>query len=58
MNLSDTLLKRSKGELKVADSDLSSLANNLIVVEILEAARNSAAAGKTIKLQLTCNYYL
>jgi len=42
--------KAIKGELKVADSDLSSLANNLIVVEILEAARNSAAAGKTIKL--------
>ena len=40
-----------RGTVKVAATDLSSLENNLIVVEILEAARKSAASGKTIKLK-------
>jgi predicted dehydrogenase len=31
--------------------DLSSLENNMVVMEILEAARQSAKSGKTIKLQ-------
>ncbi len=39
-----------RGDIKVAPTDLSSLENNLIVVEILEAARKSAASGKTVKL--------
>lgn len=42
--------KAVKGELKVKDTDLSSLKNNMVVVEILEAARNSAASGKAIQL--------
>jgi predicted dehydrogenase len=33
------------------DQDLSSLANNMIVVEILDAARRSAQSGKTIFLE-------
>ena len=37
-----------RGELK--PSGLSSLANNLIVTEILDAARKSAAAGATVRL--------
>jgi predicted dehydrogenase len=40
-----------RGTVKVAATDLSSLENNLIVVEILEAARKSAASGKAIKLK-------
>ncbi len=40
-----------KGDTKVDKNDLSSLENNLVVVEILEAARKSAASGKTIKLK-------
>jgi len=40
-----------RGTIKVAATDLSSLENNLIVVEILEAARKSAVSGKTIKLK-------
>ncbi len=39
-----------RGEVKVADRDLSALANNVIVMRILEAARQSAATGKTVKL--------
>jgi len=35
------------------DQDLSSLANNMIVVEILDAARRSAQTGKTILLEPT-----
>ena len=31
-------------------SGLSSLENNLVVTEILEAARESAASGKTVRL--------
>ena len=38
-----------RGEIK--PSGLSSLANNLIVTEILDAARRSAQTGRTIKLQ-------
>lgn len=37
-------------EIRIAPSDLSSLENNLIVVEILEAARQSARTGKTVRL--------
>jgi predicted dehydrogenase len=40
-----------RGEIKVAPSDLSSLPNNLIVVEILQAAKESAQQGKTITLK-------
>ncbi len=39
-----------RGEVNVAPADLSALENNLLVVEILEAARQSAAVGKTIAL--------
>ncbi|MGH9900089.1 MAG: Gfo/Idh/MocA family protein, partial [Pyrinomonadaceae bacterium] len=39
-----------RGEVRIADSDLSSLGNNVIVMRILEAARQSAATGKTVKL--------
>lgn len=39
-----------KGEIKVAPYDLSSLENNMIVVEILEAARKSAESGEKIYL--------
>lgn len=40
-----------RGDIKVAPTDLSSLENNLIVVEILESAIKSAKSGKAIKLQ-------
>jgi predicted dehydrogenase len=39
-----------RGEIKSVD-DLSSLKNNMIVVEILDAARSSAREGKTIFLK-------
>ena len=39
-----------KGNFKVLPTDLSSLENNLIVVKILDAAKKSAAEGKTIRL--------
>lgn len=39
-----------RGDVTVADTDLSSLANNLIVVEILNAARQSAQSGATVTL--------
>jgi predicted dehydrogenase len=39
------------GEIKMMPTDLSSLENNVIVVEILEAARKSAKEGKTIILK-------
>ena len=39
-----------RGKFKVEPTDLSSLENNLIVVKILDAAKKSAKAGKTIKL--------
>jgi len=38
-------------EIKVSNTDLSSLANNLIVVEILEAAKQSAKTGKAVRLK-------
>ncbi len=40
-----------KGEVKVKPTDLSSLENNMVVMEILEAARESASTGKTVKLK-------
>lgn len=40
-----------RGDIKIHDLDLSSLANNLIVVEILDAARKSAATGKKVYLK-------
>jgi predicted dehydrogenase len=39
-----------RGEVKLHATDLSSLENNLIVVEILEAARQSAKEGRVIKI--------
>lgn len=39
------------GKVKMSNYDLYSLANNLVVVEILEAARESAKTGKTIMLK-------
>ncbi len=40
-----------RGEVKVTPTDLSSLTNNVIVVEILEAAKKSAQEGRTIRLK-------
>lgn len=40
-----------RGEIVVKSTDLSSLENNMIVVEILEAARQSAKEGKMIRLK-------
>ncbi len=40
-----------RGEIIVRPTDLSSLENNMIVVEILEAARQSAKEGKVIYLK-------
>ena len=39
------------GKWKVAPADLSSLENNLIVVKILDAAKESAKKGKTIRIK-------
>ena len=39
-----------RGEIKVAPTDLSSLPVNMTVVEILDAARRSAASGKSVEL--------
>jgi predicted dehydrogenase len=39
------------GEITVSESDLSSLRNNMIVMEILEAAKQSAEEGKVIFLK-------
>ena len=39
-----------RGEIKMQPHDLSSLENNLLVVEILDAARESAATRRTISL--------
>lgn len=39
------------GEIKMSPNDLSSIENNMIVVEILEAAKQSAKEGKTVKLK-------
>lgn len=40
-----------RGDIKVEKTDLSSLENNLIVVKILDAARKSAADGRTVQLK-------
>lgn len=40
-----------RGEIKMTPTDLSSLENNMIVVEILEAAKKSAKEGKVIYLK-------
>jgi len=40
-----------RNEIQLTPSDLSSLDNNLIVVEILDAAKQSAKEGKVIKLK-------
>jgi len=40
-----------RGEVTVTPTDLSSLENNLIVVSILEAARESAKTGKIVKMK-------
>ena len=39
-----------RGEITLPEYDLSSLENNMIVVEILEAAKISARTGKSVKL--------
>jgi predicted dehydrogenase len=46
----DYLAAVVRGEIKLNTWDLSSLENNMIVVEILEAARQSAKEGKRIDL--------
>jgi predicted dehydrogenase len=38
------------GDIQIGQADLSSLANNMTVMRILDAARRSAATGKTVKL--------
>jgi predicted dehydrogenase len=40
-----------RGKIKMRPSDLSSLENNIIVVEILEAAKTSAATGQRVDLK-------
>ena len=40
-----------RGEIKVQPADPSSLANNMIVVQILDAARESARTGKVVNLR-------
>ncbi|MEQ8337718.1 MAG: Gfo/Idh/MocA family oxidoreductase [Cyclobacteriaceae bacterium] len=40
-----------KGDIDVIPGDLSSLENNLVVVEILDAARKSASEGKVVYLE-------
>ena len=40
-----------RNEITLPEYDLSSLENNMIVMEILEAAKKSAVAGKTIDLE-------
>ena len=40
-----------RGNLDVKPTDLSALENNLIVMEILEAAKQSARTGKTVTLE-------
>ncbi len=39
------------GDIEVASEDLSALENNLTVVDILDAARRSAARGRTVELE-------
>ncbi len=40
-----------RGRIEISNTDLSSLENNMIVVEILEAAKESAKTGKTVFLK-------
>lgn len=40
-----------RGKVKTSDSDLYSLTNSLLVVKILEAAKQSAQTGKTVQLK-------
>jgi predicted dehydrogenase len=40
-----------RGEIEAQPSDLSALENNMIVMEILDAAMRSAASGETVKLR-------
>jgi predicted dehydrogenase len=40
-----------RGEIKVADAEPSALANNMVVVEILDAAKQSAKEGRRIDLK-------
>ena len=40
-----------RNQIKVASTDLSSLENNMVVMEILDAARESARQGKVIRLK-------
>src|SRR5688572_447669 len=40
-----------RGEIEAVEGDLSSLSNNLLVMRILEAARESAKLGKTVILE-------
>ena len=40
-----------RGDVQVADTDLSSLENNVIVARILDAARESARTGRTVALE-------
>ncbi|MEM9526972.1 MAG: Gfo/Idh/MocA family oxidoreductase, partial [Bacteroidota bacterium] len=40
-----------RGEHQIAPTDLSALENNLVVMEILDAARKSARKGKTVSLR-------
>lgn len=40
-----------RGEIKMADSDLSAMKNNMLVVEILEAAKRSATEGRRVDLK-------
>jgi predicted dehydrogenase len=42
-----------RGQVAVRDTDLSALANNLIVMQILDAARESARTGRTVELNTT-----
>jgi predicted dehydrogenase len=47
-----------RGEITVRSSDLSSLENNLITVEILDAARESARTGQTVhRHEYDCDLY-
>ena len=40
-----------RGEIKIAPTDLSSLQNNVLVVEILEAARISSRESRTVRME-------
>lgn len=44
------LISVVRGEVKLEPFDLSSLENNMVVMEILQAAKESAASGKTVYL--------